>query len=203
MIRHRAAGRAVCLLLAGAALTACTNDPEPTGAGTTPPAATSGEAETSTPSASPTPQLQEVAGKRTVRVHHLGSRPLLGLGGNPDPEKQAIDRAARRVGDWLDQHLDELQRTGTGRFGAIAARELANAKADRTLVTTHLASPDAPVKAASYVMDVYHDGSPRYLTTRVVVRHPDDSVSRAELVFALEGGAPQLTMYGPTTKARG
>lgn len=204
MIRHRAAGRAVGLLLAGATLAACTADAEPTAAGTSPPAATADETATPTPSASPTPDLQQVEGKRTVRVHHLGSRPLLGLGGNPEPETKAINRAARQVGNWLDAHLDELQRTGAGRFGAIAARQLARADADRTLVTTHLASPDAPVKAAAYVMDVYHDGSPRYLTTRVTVRHPDDSVSRAELVFGLEGGKPELTMYGPAKKkARG
>lgn len=192
VIGDRARRRAAGLVLVGAVLLgACTGD-DPTASDTTPPASPS-----QSPSPSPARQLQPVVGERVSAVYPLGSRPVLGLGENPEADQDAIDAASAAVGDWLDQHLDTLQRDGEGSWGDIAAEGLADAD-ERTAVTTDLASPDAPVEAARYIMSVYHDGPPRYLTARVEVTHPDESVATAELVFVTaEDGAPTLTMFGP------
>lgn len=188
----RARARAACLLAGAVLLGACTSD-APTASDTTPPTTPS----SASASPSPTVQLQPVVGERVSAVYPLGGRPILGLGENPAPDEAAINAATTAVGDWLDEHLDRLQREGSGTWGAMAADGLANAK-DRKLATTGLASPDAPVETARYVMSVYHDGTPRYLTTRVEVTHPDDSVAMAELVFVTdEEGTPTLTMFGP------
>lgn len=191
MIRHLTARRAACLVLASALLTACSNDGEPTAVETT----------TESPSPTPTKTLRPVVGERTAAVLPLGSRPLLGLGGNPEPDQEAIDASVDAVGDWLDAHLDRLQRDGKGAWGTIAAKGLANGK-QRRPVTTGLVNPDKPVAAARYVMSVYHDGAPQYLTARVEVTHDDDSTSDVGLVFVLdEDGTPTLTMFGPDPAA--
>ncbi len=195
MIGDRARRRAAGLVLVGAAfLGACTGD-DPTASDTTPPSPSQ------SPSPSPTVQLQPVVGERVSAVYTLGGRPVLGLGANPEADQDAIDAAATAVGDWLDRHLDALQRDGKGAWGDVAAKGLADAD-ERTAVTTALASPEAPVEAARYVMSIYHDGPPRYLTARVEVTHPDDSVAVAELVFLTdEDGTPTLTMFGPAADA--
>lgn len=192
MIGDRARRRAAGLVLAGAALLgACTGD-DPTASDTTSPSSPS-----PSPSPSPTVQLQPVVGERVSAVYTLGSRPVLGLGEDPEADQGAVDAAATAVGDWLDRHLDALQRDGEGAWGDVAAEGLADAD-ERTAAATALASPEAPVEAARYVMSVYHDGPPRYLTARVEVTHPDDSVAVAELVFVTdEDGTPTLTMFGP------
>lgn len=193
MIGDRAHVRAACLLALAVLLGACTDD-DPAATTTTPPAPTSS-------SPSPTAQLQPVVGERVSAAYPLGGRPLLGLGQNPPPDEDAIQAATTAVGDWLDEHLDRLQREGTGTWGEVAADGLANNK-ERGPVTTGLASPDAPVEAARYVMSVYHDGPPRYLTARVEVTHPDESVDTVELVFTTdEKGNPTLTMFGPGSEA--
>ncbi len=196
MIGHRPRARAACLLAGAVLLGACTSD-APTASDTTP--ATTPSSTSASPS--PTVQLQPVVGERVSAVYPLGGRPILGLGEDPPPDEAAINAATTAVGDWLDEHLDGLQREGAGAWGNMAADGLANAK-ERRPVTTALASPDAPVEAARYVMSVYHDGPPRYLTTRVEVTHPDDSVTMAELVFITdEEGTPTLTMFGPAPEA--
>lgn len=198
MIDDRARRRTAGLVLAVAVLLgACTGD-DPTAADTTPPGSPTSSP---SPSPSPTPQLQPVVGERVSAVYALGGRPVLGLGEDPARQDEAIEAAAAAVGDWLDQHLDRLQRDGKGTWGDIAAEGLANGE-QRRAVTTGLASPDAPVEAARYVMSVYHDGPPQYLTARVEVTHPDDSVDTAELVFVTaEDGTPTLTMFGPAADA--
>lgn len=193
MIGDCARARTACLLATAVLLGACTGG-DPTATDTTPPSSPS-------PSPSPTVQLQPVVGERVSAVYPLGGRPLLGLGENPPPDEDAIDAAATAVGDWLDEHLDRLQRDGKGTWGEIAAEGLANAE-DRGAVTTGLASPDAPVEAARYVMSIYHDGPPRYLTARVEVTHPDESVDVVELVFLTDDeGNPTMTMFGPSSDA--
>lgn len=197
MIGDRARARAACLLVGAVLLGACTGDDDPTASDTTPPPSPS----STTTSASPSPTLQPVVGERVAAVYPLGGRPILGLGEDPSPDEAAIDAATTAVGDWLDEHLDRLQREGSGTWGSIAADGLADSK-QRRPATTGLASPDAPVQAARYVMSVYHDGPPRYLTARVEVTHPDDSVATAELVFVTdEEGTPTLTMLGPAPNA--
>lgn len=194
MPRHLTARRAACLVLATALLTACSNDDEPVAVETT-------TTESPSPTPTPTKTLRPVVGERAAAVLPLGSRPLLGLGGNPEPDEQAINASIDAVGDWLDQHLDGLQRDGKGAWGAVAADGLANGK-QRRPATTDLTDPDHPVTAARYVMTVYHDGAPQYLTARVEVTRDDDSTRDVGLVFVLdEEGTPTLTMFGPDPAA--
>ena len=80
---------------------------------------------------------------------------------------------------------------------SVAAEDLATPK-ERTQVTTDLTSPDRPVRKARYVMTVYQDGTPQYLTTRVEVTHPDGAVDDVGLVFVVaDDGTPRLSMFGP------
>lgn len=170
-------------------LAACSNDGDPAAVQTT--------TESPTPSPTPTYSIKPVVGERTATVFPLGSGPVLGLGANAEPDQAAIDAAVAAVGDWLDAHLDQLQRGEDGQWDAMAADGLAEDD-QRAPVTTELASPDAPVESARYVMSVYHAGPPQYLTTRVQVTHPDDSTSDVGLVFTVaEDGTPTLTMFGP------
>lgn len=181
------------VLTCALALGACSNDPEPI--------ATPTETESSA-SASPSPTLRPVVGERTITVLPLGGRPLLGLGGNPEPDQASIEAVTTTVGDWLDAHLDRLQRDGKGLWGQLAAEGLANGE-QRRQVTTHLASPDAPVRSARYVMTVYQDGAPQYLTAKVEVTHPDDSVTDVGLVFVVDDeGTPVLSLFGPDPVAK-
>lgn len=185
----RAAGLALAVALSMLA-SGCTNDD----GGTASPTGDQGPTATATP----TWKLRPVVGERTTAVIHLGSGPVLGLGQTAAPDQQAVDAAVDAVGDWLDSHLDGLQRDGAGTWGHIAASGLAETKRQRRLVTTALASPDAPVEDARYLMSVYHDGAPQYLTTRVEVTHPDGSVANVGLVFVIDpDGTPRLTMFGP------
>ena len=193
MFRHLAARRAACLVLSCTALLAgCSNDEEPTAT-----ASSTTEAPSPTPTPEPTWTLRPVAAERTATVLPLGSGPLLGLGGMPEPDQAAIDAATTAVGDWLDRHLGALQQDGTGLWSEIAADGLADAET-REPVTTGLASPDDPVKSARYAMTVYQDGAPQYLTVRVEVTHPDDTVSEQGLVFVIgDDGQPTLSLVGP------
>lgn len=182
-------------LLSAVAIAGCSGDEEP--------AAVRETATSASPTASPEPTrtLKPVVGERTATTFPLGSGPLLGLGGRAEPDQAAIDAAVEQVADWLDGHLDGLQRDGSGAWGAMAADGLANAR-QRAPVTTELASPEHPVAAARYAMSVYHDGAPQYLTARVEVTHPDDSTSQVGLVFVIgEDGSPTLTMFGPEAVA--
>ena len=195
MIRRLAARRAACLVLVSTALLAgCSGDEDPE-------ATASSTTETPAPTPEPTWTLRPVVAERTATVLPLGSGPLLGLGGMPDPDQAAIDAATTAVGDWLDRHLHALQQDGTGVWSEMAADGLADGET-RQPVTTGLASPDEPVKSARYVMTVYQDGAPQYLTVRVEVTHPDDTVSEQGLVFVIgDDGQPTLSLFGPEPEA--
>ncbi len=193
MVPPARARRATALVLGvGLLLAGCSNDADPTAATSTPT-----DAASPTPSPTPTWKLRPVLGERTTTVLPLGSRPLLGLGANPDPDQASIEEVVAAVGDWLDAHLDGLQRTGEGAWGVVAADDLATDK-QRRQVTTDLASPDEPIKRARYVMTVYQDGTPQYVTARVEVVHPDGSKADVGLVFVVaDDGTPRLSMFGP------
>lgn len=169
-------------------------------------ACTSGDEE---PQADPTTtepgfELVDVVGERVTAVYSLDSRGLLGLGTGPEPDHDVIDTATQQVGDWLDTHLDGLQRDGDGSFGAIAADGLRPSAGARRPITTDLASPEDPVVSARYTISAYHDGMPEFLTAVVEVTHPDDTVSMASLVFVVaEDGTPHLTMFGPDEEVAG
>lgn len=185
MTRHRLA-RAIALLAASAvALAGCSRGGDET-------AATESPAPTVT-----TPELEPVRGERIPAVFGLSSATVLGFGAAREPDQAAIDAAIDQIADWLDEHLDRLQRTGQGLLPAMAAEGLVDSKT-RGIVTTMLASPDAPVASARYVLSAYHDGLPQWLSAQVEVTHPDDSVAAATMVFVIaEDGTPTLTMFGP------
>lgn len=158
---------------------------------------------TSPPRRNRRPRRPPVEGRRVVHVTQMDPRGLLGFGPGEGPDQRAINRATRVVGRWLDSHLDRLQRTNKGRFERLAAPDLRPNAKDRRIITTGLASRKKPVKRARYTMTTYHDGSPEYLGVLVRVVHPDDSVSRASLVFLVrEDGTPVLTLFGPAPRKR-
>lgn len=177
------------LLAATMALSACTSD-----GGS--PAATRTPAPTPT-TASPTPtsELDPVVGNRQSTVRLASSNDDVGFGADPEPNTAMIEDTLAQIGDWLDAHLDELQRTGSGRFGAIAADGLASGD-DRDPVTTHLASPDRPVDEARYQMTAYHAGAPTMVSVRVTVTHPDSDPTGSELGFVVaDDGTPIMMMF--------
>jgi hypothetical protein len=165
-------------------------------------ATTAASPTTSTESASPStgPDLKPVVGERTSASYSLSSDAILGLG-EPEPvDEDAVEQAIATVADWLDDHLDALQTDGSGQLDEVTTDELRDAATDDDLasITTRLASPDRPVAAARYQIDVYHDGEPQFVRTSVTVTHPDEDVSTATLVFHLESASsPVLSLAGP------
>ena len=195
--------RLTLVALAVTVLAGCTDEGDD--ASTPPP--TSSRSEVETPDASPTPtpdetpELAAVQGERRMTVRSVASDKALGRGTNPEPRQRQIERTVTRVTDWLDSHLDRLQRTGTGLLGEIAADGLAPPQR-RAPVTTDLASPERPVAGAVYHVAAYHDGAPRLLSVRVVVRHPEGPPTLASMGFVVtDSGRPILTMFSPIPKA--
>lgn len=179
------------LLATTMALAACTSGDEAPSAIQTPPSTSP------SPSPSPTPTLDPVAGERRTAVRLASANDDVGFGADPEPNMAMIEGTFDQIGDWLDAHLDRLQRTGMGHFGAIAAKGLASGDA-RDPVTTHLASPDHPVRAARYDMTAFHAGRPTMVSVRVTVAHPESEATRAELGFVVaEDGTPIMMMFAP------
>lgn len=196
MTSHSPGRRTASVVLAVAtatALSACTSEEgTPTATETT---ATPTPA--ATPTATPTPELEPVTGTRHTSVVLASGKQYLGLGADPEPRMGLIENTFTEIGDWLDAHLDALQRTGNGRLGDVIADGIGGEDA-RTPVTTHLASPDRPVTGARYAMKAYHTGKPQLVSVRVAVTHPDSDRTVAELGFAVaDDGTPILVTYAP------
>lgn len=174
---------ATCVLLG-----ACTSDDAPDVA--TSPSPTS--------SPSPTYELTPVAGERIVTVTSTSNPALLGLGEPRAVEQEAVDNAVTAIADWLDGHLDRLQRQGGGTLNRVLADDLDDLGPERSVITTGLADTDAPVDSARYQISTFHDGAPEMISVHVEVTHPDGSTSAAGLVFTIDGeGAPRLILFGP------
>lgn len=164
---------------------------------------TTPEATTASPTPSPTPTLQPVKGQIERRVLSVSSDSDLGLGGDVKPKRNSLRPAYTQIANWLDRHLDNLQRTGNGRLGQVAPTGLAPQRT-RAPVTTELASPDRPVDSARYTLTAYHDGDVEMVTAAVVVRHPKGPPSRAHFVFTIgRSGKPVLALFGPGVEPRG
>lgn len=185
---RRTAG-VVLAVATAAALSACTSEEA------TPTATETTASPTPTATPTPTPELEPVVGNRRTTVRSASGNAVLGLGSDPKPKMAIIEDTFGQIGDWLDAHLDRLQRTGAGRLGEIAADGIGG-KDERGPVTTHLASPDHPVEAARYDMIAYHAGRPQMVSVRVTVTHPDAEPTRASLGFVVaDDGTPIMMMY--------
>lgn len=190
------------LLAATMALAACTSGDETPGATPTSPPTSPAVSPTSTPSPSPTPTpaAPAVVGKRVTDWQNMPSAVILGQGNNPQPDAPAIRRAIDEVARWLDAHLTELHRDGSGLWGQMAIDGLATPE-ERQLVTTGLASPENPVTDARYAITVYYDGRPEFLSVEVAVAHPTGPLTRASLGFVVAAdGEPRLAMFGPSER---
>ena len=171
-----------------ATLSACTGAPP----GATP----ASPAASSAPAATPTYRLRPVVGERVPAVYQVSAATVLGLGTPAPSQDVAVDTFFRAIGDYLDAHLDRLQRTGTGLLGDVTADGFRDTGAVEAL-TSDLASPDAPVAAARYLIDIYHDGAPQWASARVEVTHPDGSTATATFVFTVgPDGGLVLTLAG-------
>ena len=179
---------AIAAAIATLALGACSGDDDAVAPSPSP--------TTETVSPTPTWELRPVVGERTVAIYPVNNGPVLGLGSPPEIEQAAVDTVAQAIGDFLDEHLDRLQHEGQGVLGRVADDAM-RASGDVAAVATALSSPENPVKAARYHIDVYHDGPPLWASARVEVVHPDDHVATATMVFTIaDDGSLRLTMGG-------
>lgn len=179
------------MLLAVVLAGACTSgDDEPTPGG-----------ETSQPTAEGTglPPLTAVRGERRPSAPSVANEAVLGLGPLAVMNERAVLDFANAVADWLDSHLDELQRDEGGRLGALAAPGLVDA-ADRAAIraaTSGLATRKDPVRKAVYELRVAQSGAPRWVTAEVSVTRHSGTVATAVFTFAPTPEGPQLVAFGP------
>lgn len=151
------------------------------------------------PSPTPTFALTEVHGQRDVSVWSVSSDHILGRGDMTPPDDDAILAAVQTVGDWLDRHLDDLQRGGDGLLEEVAADGLLDG-ADPSVIaaaTEDLAGGWEPVASARYELAVSHDGAPEWIEAIVHVTTQVDTTGDAVFVFAVDGDRPELVMFGP------
>jgi hypothetical protein len=140
------------------------------------------------------PEPDPVAGVVTLTVESVSNTRPLGLGSARAADDEAIQGAVDAIAAWLDRHLDLLQRGGDGALVDIAADGLADPDGH---ATTALASADRHVASAAYLVTVLHDGAPQLVAVEVTVIHRDGGTAAAELLFAVDGGEPVLTLFGP------
>lgn len=152
-----------------------------------------------TDATTPGPVLPPVVGERVPAAHWVDSSGLLTQRAEEFGPSDTILPFAHLVGDWLDAHLDALQRGGPGRLGEVAPASLLAAATDADLatITSGLASPDAPVAAAVYRLGTTYHTGPEWLTATVEVTSVDGAVSAATLVFVPGPAGPELVLFGP------
>lgn len=155
-----------------------------------------------TVAASPTPSpdtpLVTVVGERIPAAHWVSSGGVLT---HRVPEVGSGDTVlplVHAVGDWLDAHLDDLQRGGDGRLVEVADPGLlaAATPADLSAVTTDLASADRPVAAATYRLEGSYAAETEWLTATVEVTGRDGASRAATLVFVPTPEGPRLVLLG-------
>lgn len=187
---------------AGDSSPTATPSPAPA-ATTTTPTPSDAPSPTPAPSPSPTYELTTVQGERVPAAYNVTSAGMLGPQTRPAPDDAAILDLIHRVGDWLDAHLDDLQRGGPGKLEGMALPGLLAEASPGQLekVTTALASPEHPVASASYRLAAYHEDTPEWLEAAVSVTHPDGGTAQATLVFMVDsGGNPKLIMFSPVVE---
>lgn len=155
------------------------------------------------PSPSPERTTTPVAGERVPGAHWVDSTGLLTHAASEVGPPDTVLPFVHEVGDWLDAHLDDLQRGGPGRLDEVAVDGLLAAATDEELavVTSALASPDAPVADATYRLDGSYAESTEWLTATVEVTSTTGSTSAATMVFVPGGSGPALVLFGPADPA--
>lgn len=191
------AAAAVALLV----LPACSGAHDPAGA-----AGEATQAPAPDPVASPTATeapLVTVAGERAPAAHWVNSAGLL-TGATPEAGPgDAVLPLAHAVGDWLDGHLDDLQRGGGGHLDRVASEAFlaTAAEADLAAISTDLAAPGRPVAAASYQLSGSYDETTEWLTATVQVTDRAGATNAATLVFVPGEAGPELVLFGPAVPA--
>ena len=154
---------------------------------------------TATPSTTPQPSIEPVAGQSTVVIEGVDAGPIV-FHDRPAPEadQAAIDGLASAVRTWLDRHLTDLQAGGPGLLEEVAAPGLLDGdEPARRAVTDALTGPDRPVEDALYHVVVAHEGAPIWARVTVVVGAADGTVAEAGFVFT---PGPELIAAGPQTE---
>lgn len=146
-------------------------------------------------------QPAAVHGRRLVATRPVANGPVVFHGRRaPAPKAAAVTAFAEATADWLDAHLTDLQRGGSGRLRGVAATGLLRGASPALLraVGGALASPDRPVRQARYQLLVAHAASPQWLRAAVEVTAPDGRVVAAQFVFVPGSrGRPVLVAAGP------
>lgn len=163
-----------------------------------------GPVATSAPAVSPAPpELVPVAGERVPGAHWVDSSGLLTHAPAEVGPPDTVLPAVHAVGDWLDAHLDDLQRGGPGRLADVAPSGLLAAAdpADVAAVTSALASPAGPVASATYRLDAAYHEATEWVTATVTVTSSAGDTGAATLVFVPAPDGPELILFGPATEA--
>lgn len=181
------------------ALAGCSTGPDATTA--VPPPVADGSP-TPPPTEEPaTSEPATVRGERLPGAHWVNATALLSHRTVEVGPGDTVLPAVHAVGDWLDQHLDDLQRGGEGHLAEVAPTELlAVATADDlAAVTTDLASPAAPVATATYRLDAAYDADTEWITATVEVTDVSGGHHAATLVFVPGDAGPELVLFGPAS----
>lgn len=182
-----------------AAIGACTDRNDVAGAR---PVASVAPAPPAEAPASPAPSsaaLAPVVGERVPGAYDVDATGLLAHGRGDPADPDVVLPFVHAVGDWLDAHLDDLQRGGAGRLDEVAPPALLRAASpsDLDAATTALATPGRPVARATYRLDASYAGEVEWVTVDVTVTATDGSRAGATLVFVPDGGGrPQLVLLG-------
>lgn len=193
---------ALCLLAGGAALLAGCSDPSDA----LPTALPSPEVATPAspaPEPSPTPAPPApVDGSVVLTVEHLeasGQR-LYPAGSSADQpplvDAPAVHDFVGAVDRWLDARLTALQAGGIPPLPGHL--DPATAPTAVAAVTTDLTTPDTPVAAATYTVEVAVDGGPQWAHVTVAVERTDGTTALADFVFVPGTDGPVLIAAGPT-----
>lgn len=152
----------------------------------------------SSPSDAP-PEIRPIASTRNVTTWSVNSGAVIDRSAPVPADEAAVAALAEQVGVWLDAHLDDLQNGGEGRLGDVAAAGLISTGDEAAVVgvTAGLTSPDDPVRAASYELEVGHDGAPRWLRARIQVQRASGDTAGATLVFVPTEQGPVLIALQP------
>lgn len=147
--------------------------------------------------------LAPVAGERRPAAHWVGSSGLLTQQAPEVPTGDVVLPLVHAVGDWLDGHLDDLQRGGDGHLEAVAPAALhaAATAEDLAAATTALASRDRPVAAAEYHLAGSFDEATEWVTATARVTGRDGQVTSATFVFVPGDAGPELVLFGPADPA--
>ncbi len=139
-----------------------------------------------------------VVGERVPAAHWVNSTGLLTHRASEMGTGDTVLPFVHTVADWLDRHLDDLQRGGPGLLGDVVNPELlaGATDADVAAVTTGLAAPDRLVAHATYRLDASYDAETEWLTAGVVVTDRGGADHAATLVFVPTPDGPQLVLFG-------